>query len=141
MLKPLLDFAVAFGIKLPDRDGLIAIYLEAVRLPADLLREAVDRAVRSWKWGNRLPMPAELVGMVEPEMLERHHDLFTLTALAGKFYRIPANAGGFRVASLGAKFSVLKDLGQDEYDKRILEIRAALARGENIALWSGRGAA
>lgn len=81
----LLEFAFAFGVKVPDRAALVTIYRDALRLPSDLLDLAVTRAIGSWTWGNRLPMPGELRQLVGADILERERDLVTANALAGKF--------------------------------------------------------
>jgi hypothetical protein len=71
-LDKLLAFARAFNVNVPDRAGVMAIYRDALAdLPGDLLVEAAARATRSWSWGNRLPMPADLRKLVERELQER----------------------------------------------------------------------
>lgn len=70
-LDKLFAFARAFNVP-ADAVVLTPLYRDGmVDLPADLLLEAVTRVTRSWKWGNRLPMPGDLRAAVEPEMFER----------------------------------------------------------------------
>ena len=75
LMDKLLGFAQTFSIKVPDPAALIEIYRARVDLPADLMALAVDRAIGEWKWGNRLPLPAELTGFAAAEMIERARDL------------------------------------------------------------------
>lgn len=133
-ILPLLEFGRQFGIKIPDPEGLIEIYLDAVKLPHDLLAVAVSRAIETWKWGNRLPMPAELMALVETEMNERQLDRITLTALAGRFYSTAAQSGSFQVSSIKAKNSVLRDMGQVEFERRMAIVRAQREAGEPVAV-------
>lgn len=70
-LDKLFAFARAFNVP-ADAAVLTPLYRDGlVDLPSDLLVEAVARVTRSWKWGNRLPMPGDLRAAVEPEMFER----------------------------------------------------------------------
>ena len=75
LMDRLLGFAQTFSIRVPDPAALIEIYRARVDLPADLMVMAVDRAIGEWKWGNRLPLPAELTGFAAAEMMERARDL------------------------------------------------------------------
>lgn len=75
LMDKLLGFAQTFSIKIPDPAALIEIYRARVDLPADLMALAVDRAIGEWRWGNRLPLPAELTGFAAEEMMERARDL------------------------------------------------------------------
>lgn len=70
-LDKLFAFARAFNVP-ADAAVLTPLYRDGlVDLPSDLLVEAVARVTRSWKWGNRLPMPGDLRASIEPEMFER----------------------------------------------------------------------
>jgi len=67
----LLDFAEAFGLKVPKRQQAVEIYREALRvLPEDLLMTAVERTIADWKW-SRLPPPADIRAQVTDEMGHR----------------------------------------------------------------------
>lgn len=79
----LCDFAGAFGIK-ADAKELTKIYADGlIDLPSDLLMRAYEEAVKNWRWGNRLPMPADFRGFVQPE-LDRRKALFRRMELAGE---------------------------------------------------------
>lgn len=75
LMDGLLKFAETFSIRVPDVASLIEIYRGKVGLPADLMNLAVERTKADWKWGNRLPLPGELTGMVVEEWGERERDL------------------------------------------------------------------
>ena len=71
LIKPLFDFALAFGLPLvAERVGaMTAIYHEALaHVPADLLELAVDEVRRTWQWGSRMPLPADLLAMIEHDL-------------------------------------------------------------------------
>lgn len=71
-IKRLLDFGRAFNIKINDPQQLAATYnLYLNKLPADLLERSVTLILGCWKWGNRLPTPAEVAEMVNSEMTNR----------------------------------------------------------------------
>lgn len=74
ILDRLFRFARTFGIKIGDTANATAFYLEALDdLPADLLVAAVDQVVRSYRYGHRLPPPADLRGAVAHELVVRQN--------------------------------------------------------------------
>ena len=78
LMKNLMTWATGFGVKTPDMAVITASYRAHIDLPADLMAVAVDRAMRDWKWGNRLPLPGELRGFVADELAERVLDQLRL---------------------------------------------------------------
>ena len=73
-LGRLFKFARTFGIKMGAVDDATAFYLEALDdLPADLLVKAVDRIVRTYVYGHRLPPPGDLRASIRDELSRRHH--------------------------------------------------------------------
>lgn len=82
-LDKLFAFAANFGIK-ADVASTTRIYRDTLNLPADLLNLAVERTLRQWVWGNRLPMPGDLLKFVDDELRERTADYFTLRTAMGK---------------------------------------------------------
>ena len=80
LIKPLFDFAVAFGLPVDAKqvEPMTSVYREALAaVPADLLAIAVAAVRRTWKWGNRMPLPADLLVAIDGEMraywVDRHH--------------------------------------------------------------------
>lgn len=74
LVKDLLAYARAFGIQVeaPAITVITRSYAEALsHLPADLLVEAFRRGRASHRWGNRLPLPAELAATVKDELSRR----------------------------------------------------------------------
>lgn len=114
-----------------DRAAMLTVYANELQDCAEMaISEACRKMARTQTF---FPSLAEI--LTEVVTWEGNYRL-ALKSLEPVPQALPRQStGGFRVASLGAKNSVLRDLGQDEYDRRILEIRAARARGENIALW------
>lgn len=52
------------------------LYREALEdIPADLLALSVKRIRTSWKWGNKMPMPADLREAISDEMAKRKSSL------------------------------------------------------------------
>lgn len=87
LLDPLMEFADAFGLfgngsaeDIERRtETATRMYLDALSgLPADLVREAVESVREGHRWGGRLPLPADLVKSVEPEMQRRRMTLMRL---------------------------------------------------------------
>lgn len=78
LMKNFLTWAQGFGVKVHDASVITASYRAKLDLPADLMAVAVDRAMGEWKWGNRLPLPAELKGFVSDELAERVGDQLRL---------------------------------------------------------------
>lgn len=67
---------IAFGrnhnIKMPDPASVTEDYCQHLKaLPSDLLDKAVLSLTGTWRWGNRLPMPAEILEAVQEEMTAR----------------------------------------------------------------------
>ena len=73
LIKPLFDFAVAFGLPVDAKqvEPMTSVYREALaEVPADLLAIAVATVRRTWKWGNRMPLPADLLAAIDGDMRE-----------------------------------------------------------------------
>jgi hypothetical protein len=65
-------FARTFNIAVPDTKAAVRFYRDGLAdIPADLLDLAMRRAVDGWKWGNRLPMPADIKAQIAPELAAR----------------------------------------------------------------------
>jgi hypothetical protein len=90
-LAKLLEFARAFGLTDADRDQtrtILEMYKKALgHLPGDLVVKAAERAVTHWKWGNRMPLPADLLELVSEDMAKRHHVRLKLTTALAKARR------------------------------------------------------
>lgn len=87
----LVKFGRAFNIDVPDVSSVTAFYHDAFfAVPADLTTIAFTRARASWKWGNRLPLPADLLAQIAPELSERQSILSTLMTAKRKAQRIAA---------------------------------------------------
>ena len=68
----LIEFGLAFGITQGDPSKAQKIYHKTLaHLPADVLHVAMDRVMTGWTWGNRMPMPAEILEMVSGELSKR----------------------------------------------------------------------
>lgn len=64
-LKLLFAFCRAFALGNPDPAAQLPFYRNALKdLPADLLRQAVERVTGNWRWGNRMPLPADVRAQV-----------------------------------------------------------------------------
>jgi hypothetical protein len=71
-IAALLSWARTFGVPVEDPAGVMAFYREGLeRVPGDLLPVAMKRARMGHKYGMRLPLPAEIMATIEPEMTER----------------------------------------------------------------------
>ena len=71
-IAALLSWARTFGVPVEDPAGVMMFYREGLeRVPADLLPVAMKRARTLHKYGMRLPLPAEIMATIEPEMTER----------------------------------------------------------------------
>jgi hypothetical protein len=80
-IAALLSWARTFGVPVDDAARVTAFYREGLeRVPGDLLPVAMKRARAAHKYGMRLPLPAEIVATIEPEMVERR-------ALVSKLFR------------------------------------------------------
>lgn len=71
-IAKLLDFARAFGIT--NAEGaqvrsMAEFYRQGFDdVPGDLVLLACERASREWRWGNRMPLPADLKAMISEEL-------------------------------------------------------------------------
>lgn len=89
-LVRILDFARTYNVAIPDREGALAIYRESLAdLPTDLLGLAVERIVKTWAWGNRLPMPADIRALVVDDLARRKLAMVRLTMLERQAARQP----------------------------------------------------
>jgi hypothetical protein len=69
----LVKFATAFGLPVGNAELAQEIYHETLStLPADLLHLAISRTVKSFTWGNRMPLPAEILGQIATEQKQRN---------------------------------------------------------------------
>lgn len=67
----LVQFARSFGIRV-DPAGITRAYRAGLAdVPAKLLTIAIQRAIASWTWGNRLPMPGDLRKLITDDWDER----------------------------------------------------------------------
>jgi len=72
-------FTMAFNIATPNLVAAINLYkLAMADLPADLLASAFNSTIKSWKWHNAMPTPAEILAHVSEEMGERKRFQATL---------------------------------------------------------------
>lgn len=72
------DFATTFKIEI-DSAAIAREYREHLHaLPSDVIPVAVHRCLGNWKWGNRAPMPADLIAAVAPEMIARRDAVIAL---------------------------------------------------------------
>lgn len=63
---------MAFGIPHGDPAKAQKIYHQVLsHLPADVLHSAISRVLSEWTWGNRLPMPAEILEKCSGELPRR----------------------------------------------------------------------
>jgi hypothetical protein len=61
-IAKLMDFGRAFNLPIPNTATLIDNYRDKLgHLPADILQTACHETTSSWKWGNRMPMPADIL--------------------------------------------------------------------------------
>ena len=71
-IKKLLQFGRTNKIEVPDERATMADYNHHLKhLPEDLLELAVDSVTANWKWGNRLPMPGDLLAVGKTELTNR----------------------------------------------------------------------
>lgn len=77
----LMEFARAFGIPADNVAAAVGFYRQALHaLPADLVLAAVDRIIAQWKWGNRMPLPADLQAKVFDDLTARRSELARIEA-------------------------------------------------------------
>ncbi len=82
IIDRLFQFVRTFGIGNPDVVTATRFYRQGLAdLPADLLSEAVDAIVRDWRWGAKLPLPADLRNAVADELQARSAPLRRLEVL------------------------------------------------------------
>lgn len=83
IIDRLFRFAETFSIKDSGIREAMRFYVEALDdIPPDLLEKAVDGVVRTYKYGNRMPPPADLRAVVEQDLRERMNARLTIeTAL------------------------------------------------------------
>lgn len=87
----LFEFARSFGINVPNETSALKIYRATLEvLPPDLLTLAITRTVETWKWGNRLPLPADVRAMVSEELIRRRLDLTKAQTAQRKLFRKPS---------------------------------------------------
>jgi hypothetical protein len=68
-IKKFLD---AFGMKSANPQAVLLAYREVLgRMPPDLIRRVVQRLVTGWKWGSRIPLPADLTALVNEDWSRR----------------------------------------------------------------------
>lgn len=81
------DLGAAFKIDVtPDAlERITKVYAVGFDdIPTDLLRLATKRLTKTWKWGNRLPFPADFREAVAPELAQRTAILRKLQSAAWK---------------------------------------------------------
>ena len=70
-IEPLFRFGQTFNVKTDTKDAT-AIYREVLRdLPASVIHAAVKSTIWQWTWGNRLPLPAEILAHVPAQHRRR----------------------------------------------------------------------
>lgn len=68
----LTDFGRTFNLPIPNLSGLIERYQQDLaHLPGDILAKAAKQIMASWKWGNRMPMPADILALAHPYLMQR----------------------------------------------------------------------
>lgn len=76
IMTRLADLGAGFGIVAPDPARIMKIYRDTLSpMPAELLSIAITRIKLTWKYGNRMPLPAEIRAMVSREWAEAHRCL------------------------------------------------------------------
>ncbi len=79
LIDRLFAFARTFGLANPDTTAATGFYRQALKdIPADLVAKAVERVCRGWKWGHKIPLPADLYGAVSDELTRRKKELAQL---------------------------------------------------------------
>lgn len=88
----LFAFARVFGLGNPDTRAAVGFYRQALAdVPPDLLAEAVRRIVGAWRWGHKLPLPADLRATIADELGRRKVERARLRMAADKLRREEAN--------------------------------------------------
>lgn len=81
-------FAAVFKVPMDNIVATTRMYSETLSdLPPSLVRNAITEALKGWRWGNRLPMPADLRAFVSDALERRRKGLRTLTAARAKAAR------------------------------------------------------
>lgn len=71
-IERLFEYAQTFGLSGQNVASAVRFYHEAMDgVPPDMVAEAVSRCTRNWKWGNRMPLPADLREHLPDEYWER----------------------------------------------------------------------
>ena len=106
IIDRLFRFAETFAIKDAGIRDAMRFYVEALDdVPPDLLERAVDNVVRNYKYGHRMPPPADLRAVVEQDMAARANALARIETAQkfGKYdkpYEPPSDADKERVAQI-----------------------------------------
>ena len=106
IIDRLFRFAETFAIKDAGIREAMRFYVEALDdVPLDLLERAVDNVVRNYKYGHRMPPPADLRAAVEQDMTSRANALARIETAQkfGKYdkpYEPPSDADKERVAQI-----------------------------------------
>lgn len=78
-LAKLQEFGRTFGIPADNVAGAVPYYRDALKhLPADFLMEAIAETCRTWKWGHKMPLPADVVANAPKEWLRRKLLMFAI---------------------------------------------------------------
>lgn len=118
--KAMLDWAAGFGVPVKNPAAVTRAYLEALRtVPTDLLPLAMERARSTHVYGQRLPLPKEILDRVKPEMDERWQQNAKLR-LAASLEREPPGGKGQR-------WDELTPEQQAEHETMMAGVRARFA--------------
>ena len=72
LIDRLMAFSRAFGLNVGDTEIAVREYHNALHdVPYDLAGKAIDQLIRTWKWGNRIPLPADLRECLPAEHYKR----------------------------------------------------------------------
>lgn len=70
-IEPLFKLGDTFGLPTPPTPA-VQLYWQALQdLPVLVVMETVEKLIRTWRWGNRLPLPAEVREQVPAAYLKR----------------------------------------------------------------------
>lgn len=84
-LDKLFRFARTFGISTETTEEATVFYRDALKkYPIDLIIVAVDRVCASWRWGSKLPLPADLTNEVSGDFRRRRSKLVDVRVAIGK---------------------------------------------------------
>ena len=109
IIDRLFRFAETFAIKDAGIREAMTFYAETLDdVPPDLLEKAVDNVVRNYKYGHRMPPPADLRAAIEQDMAERANALARIETAQkfGKYdepYEPPSDADKTKVAEILAE--------------------------------------